>query len=113
MCQSVAESRSVSQSVAACGSVWQGVAELCFSECDICEKHFVFGFLFGLVCVTHTGMYTSFDPGAASVQKRGKGGTRISIGTLNMEPYMTNEDFNRLTLELVFMIRVFFMCALW
>lgn len=54
------------------------------------------------------GMYNSYNPDAYSVQKRGPGGTRISIGTLNMEPYMTSEDYSRLGVELVFMIMVFY-----
>jgi hypothetical protein len=32
----------------------------------------------------------------------------INAGTLNMEPYLTAEDFNRLGVEIVFMIMVFY-----
>jgi hypothetical protein len=53
------------------------------------------------------GMYQSFNPDNSAVQKRGKGGSRIEIGSLNMEPYITHEDYSRLVIEIVFMIFVF------
>ena len=53
------------------------------------------------------GMYQSFNPGNSAVQKRGKGGSRIEIGSINMEPYITHEDYNRLVIEIIFMIFVF------
>ena len=54
------------------------------------------------------GMYNSYNPDDYSVQKRGPGGTKISIGTLNMEPYMTSEDYERLAIEILFMVMVFY-----
>ena len=53
-------------------------------------------------------MYNSYNPDDYSVQKRGPGGTRINIGTLNMEPYMTSEDYERLAIEILFMVMVFY-----
>ena len=36
------------------------------------------------------------------------GGNRISVGSINMEPYITTEDFTRLGFEVVFLIWVFY-----
>ena len=36
------------------------------------------------------------------------GGNRISVGSINMEPYITSEDFTRLGFEVVFLIWVFY-----
>ena len=54
------------------------------------------------------GTYKPFDPEATAVQKRGPGGPRIAIGTVNMEPYITREDFSRLFFEVIFAIMVFY-----
>ncbi len=57
------------------------------------------------------GMYNTYNPDYSSVQRRGSGGSRIEIGSLNMEPYITAEDHGRLGVELVFMIFVFYYVA--
>jgi len=55
-----------------------------------------------------SGRYGVYDPEATSVQQMLPGGNHISIGTINMEPYITTDDFSRLGLEVVFLIWVFY-----
>eukprot|EP00960_Hanusia_phi_P033745 750627-Hanusia_phi.AAC.8 len=52
--------------------------------------------------------FIRYDPGASFVQKGLPGATSVSIGTLNIEPYLTNDDFARLSFEVIFMVWVFY-----
>jgi len=57
------------------------------------------------------GTFIMSDPSATSVQRNLPGGTTVSIGSINMEPYLTRRDFILLGFEVIFMVWVFFLIS--
>ena len=60
-----------------------------------------------------TGRFSEYDPGSNAVAPAMPDGIRLIINSVNMEPWLTAEDYARLFLSLVFCVFLFGMSALW
>ena len=60
-----------------------------------------------------TGRFSEYDPGSNAVAPAMPDGIRLVINSVNMEPWLTYEDYARLALSMVFCIFLFGMAFLW